>query len=150
MKLLTRKTDYGLRLLVEVASEPEGFMSSAKLSRRTGVSLAFTRSLVRQLVRANWLQAHEGRKGGVKLKVSPERISVRHVVELFQGPVRLSGCLLGGKVCPRRATCGLSRRLGKMEQEINTHFEEVTIKNLASAKKMKNKRRRDGNVLSAV
>ena len=131
---INRDTDYAVRAL----------LCMAKLSAKTGNSIipveaivtreklprVFLRRLLQELARKKILKSQKGKGGGFSFKKPPEAISIDEVMTLFQGPMDLTNCVLGGKSCPRRSYCKLRRRLKAMSENIRQELREITIAGL--------------------
>ncbi|MDP8247773.1 MAG: Rrf2 family transcriptional regulator [Candidatus Tritonobacter lacicola] len=131
---INRDTDYAVRAL----------LCMAKLSAKTGASIipvktivkreklprVFLRRLLQELARKKILKSQKGKGGGFSFRKPPETISIDEVMTLFQGPMDLTNCVLGGKACPRRSYCKLRRRLKAMSENIRQELREITIAGL--------------------
>jgi len=131
MKLLTKHTDYAVRALLHLAmAGGETYHSSSEIARAQGIPLNFLRGILNRLIAAGWLVSKEGVAGGVKLKVSPESISVASLIRLFQGEVEISNCMFRRQLCANRSQCVLRKRLLNIEKTLASEFDGITIKTL--------------------
>ena len=70
---VSRRVDYGLRLLIALASDSaEGPQSTASLAEKLDIPLAFLHQIGRSLIQAGILKASPGPGGGLRLNRSPE------------------------------------------------------------------------------
>lgn len=100
---ISKKTDYGLELMISLAKKfGEGPVSLKTIAKEKKLPFKFLEQVVIPLREAGLIEAKEGRGGGYFLKKKPERISVAEVVEVLEGPVQVGACL----GCPKAATCG--------------------------------------------
>ncbi|HVN55649.1 MAG TPA: Rrf2 family transcriptional regulator, partial [Anaerolineaceae bacterium] len=89
---VSRRVDYGLRLLIALASNSDaGPQSTANLAEKLDIPLAFLHQIGRSLIQAGILKASPGPGGGLRLNRSPESITLRQVLEVLEGPIRLNG-----------------------------------------------------------
>src|SRR5512138_2143758 len=89
---VSRRVDYGLRLLMALAETSEtGPQATALLAERLDIPLAFLHQIGRSLIQAGLIKASPGPGGGLRLNRAPEEISLRHVLEVLEGPIRLNG-----------------------------------------------------------
>ena len=105
---VSRKTDYALRMLAMLVSEPAGVVSVRAAADDNGVPYSFARSIQHDLVRAGIIESLRGARGGMRLAVDPARLTLLEVVEAIQGPVSVSACATVGPeggVCPRAESC---------------------------------------------
>ena len=91
---ITRKSDYGLRAVCELAKkhgqEP---VSIAEIASAQGIPDPFLEKIMQELKGAKLIKATQGRGGGYSLMKAPEAISARDVIEALEGPVALVHCL---------------------------------------------------------
>ena len=91
---VSRRVDYGLRLLIALAADQNaGSQATSRLATRLDIPLAFLHQIGRSLIQAGILRSSPGPGGGLRLSQSPEEITLLQVLETLDGPVRLSACL---------------------------------------------------------
>ena len=100
---LTQYTDFGLRLLVYLASNPEETPSVAKVSAAFGVSDHHMAAIAKRLVVEGVLVARRGRGGGVRLAKAPEDLRLGALVTLLERSMSLVECF-----DPETNTCPLA------------------------------------------
>jgi len=130
MKLLTKKTDYAIRAIMHLAFNTDKFVSSKKISESELIPLQFLRGILQTLTKENIIESQEGISGGVKLKKDPHKLKLTKVIEIFQGKVKLSECILRKKVCPNRAKCVLRKLIVNIENKVVKELKVVTIGSL--------------------
>jgi Rrf2 family protein len=104
MLQLTRKADYGIRLMLEVGAHGNGGMSTAEVARRQNIPYQFLRKVVRPLVAQGLLTSKRGQGGGLSLSRPAETITALEIVRAF-GPASLNECTIDPPECDRRALC---------------------------------------------
>ena len=104
MLQLTRKTDYGIRLMLEVGAHGNGGMSTAEVARRQNIPYQFLRKVVRPLVAQGLLTSKRGQRGGLSLARPAETITALDIVRAF-GPAYLNQCTVDPPCCERRDIC---------------------------------------------
>ena len=103
---VTKMADYGVRIMIELASRTPGTRSTAAdLSQATGASSAFAGKILQRLVGARLLVSRAGRDGGFELERAPAEISMLDIVTALEGPLCMNDCLPGGPGCARKAWC---------------------------------------------
>ena len=91
---VSRRVDYGLRLLIALAADQNtGSQATSRLATRLDIPLAFLHQIGRSLIQAGILRSSPGPGGGLRLNQSAEEITLLQVLEILDGPVRLSACL---------------------------------------------------------
>jgi Rrf2 family protein len=131
---LTRKGDYAVRVVVELATEPpEATLRTADLSRRTGVPLAYLTKIIQALARQGLVRTRRGTQGGVTLLPRPQAISLRRVIEAVEGPIRLNRCLVRPGLCDRTPTCAVHPVWIRIQALVTRELDAVRVADLAAA-----------------
>lgn len=102
---VTRRTDYAIRLLLELARVGGGPLSVRELAERQGVPYAFARGIQRELVSVLLVTARRGAHGGIVLARPAEEISLLDIANAMQGDVSCSVCSRDPKWCDRMSNC---------------------------------------------
>lgn len=95
---ITLESDYALRILTAMA-EYDGITDAKTISADTSVTQRFTLKILHKLVQGGLVQSFKGVNGGYKLKVAPERITLKKVIELIDGPIAIARCLESEEAC---------------------------------------------------
>lgn len=131
MKILHKDADYSVRTLLFLAMrENSGYISATALANELGIPLHYLRRICSTLIKAEILASMEGAKGGVRLRRSPEEITVLELIELFHGRPEISECTFRNQLCRNRATCPLRRRILGIEEKISDEFAAINIQTL--------------------
>ncbi len=91
--MLTRKTTYGIRALVNIARAGERSLSVAEIAEREGIPPKFLAGILSDLRQRGIVRGQRGPIGGYQLAVSPEELTIAEVVELLGGPLFPFACL---------------------------------------------------------
>lgn len=102
---ISRKTDYALRMLAMLAEDPERLLSVRTAAEEVNVPYSFARSIQHGLVQAGIVESLRGVHGGMRLKVSPDDVTIRQVVEAVQGPMVMNDCTASDGDCARMGAC---------------------------------------------
>jgi Rrf2 family protein len=102
---ITRKTEYAVSALVELASHPGEYISSKVIAGRQEIPVNFLPQIIALLGTRGWVVGVRGPGGGVRLEVDPATITLEDVIELVEGPIAISKCLAGDLECPRKGEC---------------------------------------------
>jgi len=103
---LTRAADYGVRVVIHLATLPAGTrVKRDSLAAAADVPPHFLSKVLQLLGRARLIVAHRGTSGGFSLAVPAEQLTVLRVLEAVEGPIQLNVCLTDGTGCNRQAWC---------------------------------------------
>ncbi len=122
---LTRAADYGVRVMIHLASAPRGArLSLTELAEAAEVSPAFLSKVLQRLVRAGLVSSRRGKRGGFELLDAGRAASLLDILTALDGVPELNTCLLSGS-CHRSPWCAAHT----VWQEAQTRLREA----LASA-----------------
>jgi Rrf2 family protein len=102
---LTRAADYAVRVMIHLASQPEGaVVTKTVLAKASEAPESFLSKILQTLARAGLIQARRGVVGGFLLLPRGAEASLLDVVESIDGPIALNICLNAGS-CDRAPGC---------------------------------------------
>ena len=92
--MLSQKTRYALKALLELAALPAGVtLSCAQISARRIIPVKFLEAILVELKRGGLVHGQRGRSGGYLLARGAGEISFGSVVRLMEGPLALIPCV---------------------------------------------------------
>lgn len=129
---LTSFTDYGLRILMRMAAEPERGFSTAELATFFGLSRHHLAKIVQTLTHAGYLTTRRGAGGGAMLARQPQDIRLGAVVRLLEDGQPLVDCFAGdGTSCGIHGRCRLKARLRSAEAAFLADLDRSTLADVA-------------------
>lgn len=124
---LTKKTDYGIELMVALAKNyKKGPVSLRQVAKNRRLPLKFLEQVAGFLREGKLVDAKEGKSGGYFLKKSPSKISLAKIVEVLEGPVEVSSCL----GCPKSRVCGQKNVWNEVGKNVKKTIGKKTLKDL--------------------
>jgi Rrf2 family protein len=103
---LTRAADYGVRVMVHLATLPEHERALLPaLAAATEAPESFLSKVLQALSRAKLIASRRGQAGGFKILPRGRQASMLEVIEAIDGPLRLNVCLIEGPSCGRKVWC---------------------------------------------
>lgn len=134
--LVTRKAEYAISALVDLAlHQDRGRVPSREIAERQGIPANLIVQLLGRMREAGWLEAVRGPAGGVRLVRDPGEISLREVIELFDGPVGVTRCLVRGGECENQPQCPLRGVWARAQARMLEVLEGTTVAELARARR---------------
>jgi len=92
--VLSQKTRYALKALLELAALPAGAtLSSAAIAARRTIPVKFLETILVELKQDGLVRGQRGRSGGYALARRAEDISFGAVIRLTEGPLALVPCV---------------------------------------------------------
>jgi Rrf2 family protein len=130
--MITKKAEYAIIALTELARHGKGEkMISRAIAQRRRIPGNLIVQLISVLREAGYVASTRGPSGGVELVLDPGRITLRQVVELIDGPIGITRCLLQDGPCHNRVDCSLRGIWSEAQQKLLEVLEKVTIADLA-------------------
>lgn len=131
---LQLQTDYALRTLLALASNPERLMTVPEIASTFRISQNHLVKVANQLVHRGWVEAIRGRGGGMRLAMAPERIRIGAVVRGFEGDHRVLACVgATSSDCVVHSVCDLRGLLGRAEDAFFDELDTATLADLAGS-----------------
>ncbi|MCZ0812499.1 MAG: Rrf2 family transcriptional regulator [Pseudomonadota bacterium] len=123
---LTSFTDFGLRMLMRMASAPEQAFSTADLAREFGLSRHHLSKIMQQMARAGLVETRRGGGGGAILAKPAQEIRLGDIVRNLEIGQPLVECMgADGGACTIDGSCRLKGHLRAAEaaflEELNRH-----------------------------
>ncbi len=134
MLRINRQTDYAVRVILALAKRPEGTrLSTAEIQREMLIPPATMLRIVAELARAGLLKTFTGRDGGVTLPRPASEITIKDIVEAFEGPILLSACLQvkGEDDCPFQTNCPVRTKWGRIQVAMLREMASINFAGLA-------------------
>ena len=132
MKLITRDTDYAVRALNYIVCNEGRKISITELVRELETPKPFLRKILQLLSINGILKSYKGKNGGFELAREPDKIFLLDLMQVFQGPFRISECIFKKNTCPNQQDCLLKTELDSIEKMV---LEKISAINLKSLKK---------------
>lgn len=129
---ITLESDYALRILTAMAGY-EGITDAKTIANDTSVTIRFTLKILHKLVGGGLVQSYKGASGGYKLKVSPECITMKQVIELIDGPIAIARCLDSEEACSLncdKSACDYHHIFDIISIELASKLNRITIKDV--------------------
>ena len=133
---ITLESDYALRI-VSVLSESDDVVDANTIAEKTSVSLRFALKILHKLVQGDLVSSYKGSRGGYKLKVLPEKITLKTVIELIEGPIAIARCLESSETCSLnsdKTACIYHHIFDKISLELAAKLEGITISDVMTKK----------------
>ena len=127
---LTKKADYALRLMVEIAASTESSLTTSEVARREEIPFQFLRKVAQELVAAGLLVGSRGSHGGLSLSHPAETISLLEIVRAVDEPA-ISRCVIDPAACTRRNRCVIYPVWRRLQREMERAMEAVLLSDLA-------------------
>lgn len=133
MLKINRQTDYAVRVILALSKRGEGVkLSSADIQQEMLIPKSFMSRIVAQLSNNGLIDTFPGRDGGLMLPRPAAQITLKDVVEAFEGPILLSECMQakGEDDCPFRTNCPVRSKWGRVQVAMLREMASITFEDL--------------------
>ena len=129
---VTARTDYGLRIMIFVASKGEALSTIAEIAAAYQISKSHLMKIVRELVAKGYLRAVRGKHGGIRIGKPAEQIRMGQIVRDLEPDFGLVECLRTNNSCVITPVCLLRNALLKALDAFLKSLDEHTLADVVS------------------
>lgn len=125
---LTRAGEYAVRCVLYLASQGVGALCARKeIARQMDIPDQFLGKIAQQLARAGAIEIVQGARGGFRLVVAPEELTLLEVVEAVIGEIFLNDCVMRPESCNRSHACAVHCVWAKAKDQLRQTLQEATF-----------------------
>jgi Rrf2 family protein len=125
---LTRAGEYAVRCVLYLASQGVGVLCARKeIARKMDIPDQFLGKIAQQLARAGAIEIVQGARGGFRLVVPPEELTLLEVVEAVIGEIFLNDCIMRPESCNRSHACAVHCIWAKAKDQLRQTLQEATF-----------------------
>ncbi|MGI5916980.1 MAG: RrF2 family transcriptional regulator [Anaerolineae bacterium] len=131
---LTKGADYATRGIIHLARmAPSTVMLVSDIAMAEGLPESYLAKIFQDLAKEGIVRSHRGAKGGFSLARSPDRITLREVIEAIEGPIALCRCLAPWEGCERMDDCTVYPVMARAQRQMLDVLESTTLFDLLGA-----------------
>jgi Rrf2 family iron-sulfur cluster assembly transcriptional regulator len=128
---LTRAGEYAVRCVLYMSGrEKKEIISRKEISTEMDIPDQFLGKIAQQLARSGFLEIAQGSKGGYRLLMKPEKITLLDVVEAVSGEIFLNDCIMNPDSCTRSSSCAVNAVWEKARKQLRATLKEATFDKL--------------------
>ncbi len=135
MLTLTRKVDYALVAMVDLAQRSPALVSAREIAERLHLPLPMLTNILNQLKTAGLVTSCRGVYGGYSLAREPEQISLAELIDAIEGPFRLAVCCgeeaTAATDCARHLVCGVKEPVRRLHKQLREFLGGVSVAQIA-------------------
>jgi Rrf2 family protein len=136
--MLTQKTKYALKALMELATERAGqgrALRIEEIAKRSGTPKRFLEHILLEVRNAGFIASIRGRNGGYVLIKDPREVPLSELIRLIDGPIAPLACLSRRAYqrcddCVDEATCRLRKVFAEVFWSYLLLIESLTLADL--------------------
>jgi Rrf2 family protein len=129
MLKISKKTEYAIIALVDMATNGNGALVTAKdLSDRYNIPREILGKVLQSLSKNNLIDSQQGVKGGYQLLVPLNVININKVIESVEGPIKLIDCTDEERAnCGQIEYCNIKNPMEFIQTELVRFFNGITL-----------------------
>lgn len=130
--LISTKGRYSLRVMIDLAEhQTEGYIPLKTIAQRQGISEKYLESIIKQLVKADFLLGLRGKGGGYKLTRAPAQYTVGSILRLTEETLAPVACLeQGAAPCEKADVCRTRWLWEGLDERIAAYLDSYTLADL--------------------
>lgn len=131
---MTKKADYGLMALKYLAEHPQVPALSAKdIAEAYHIPLQLLAKILQRLAKVGLVRSTAGMNGGYALQRDAFSITVFEVILAVDGPLFLTACSSGPRVCDLNDSCTIKEPMARVNESITALLKGIRIGDLVDS-----------------
>lgn len=132
MLRLSRLTDYGVVVLVQLASGAP-VQTAPGISRATGIPEPTVAKVLKILSSASLVLSQRGARGGYRLARGLHHTSIADVISAIDGPMTVTSCVEAStETCEASGMCPVYGRWGRVNEAIHQALSGISVADLST------------------
>jgi Rrf2 family protein len=128
MQPISHSSTYAIRALTYLARhQADGLQAGQAVAKALGLPAPFLAKLLQPLVARGLLASQRGRRGGFRLAVDPDQVTLLDIVESQEPLWRGRRCLLGQEECSDERACPLHDYWKRASAEARAKLSATTL-----------------------
>jgi Rrf2 family protein len=126
--LITRRTDYAIRIMRTIAENESGKpISVREIAERDTIPYQFARRITYDLANVGLVKVTRGARGGADLGRCAKEITLLDVIIVGQGKPICSRCSMEDEWCENEDSCSVKTALEGLDVIVNDYLEDLTL-----------------------
>ena len=134
MLALTKKTGYGLIAMTHLVRLGEGQVASAReIAGEFELPTSLMMNVLKKLASAGYVESVRGARGGYRLAVRVEDVSLADLITALERPIRLAECVADGRkyddeaICPIVDRCPVAGPVHRVQRKLSDFLKQVSL-----------------------
>jgi Rrf2 family protein len=130
---LTKAGEYAVRCIYHLALQGVGVVTKRqKIAQAMDIPDQFLGKIAQQLAQAGLIEIVQGSKGGLRLVISPYKVSMLDVIEAVIGEIFLNDCIVRPESCNHSRVCVAHQVWQKARDRLRGTLAEATFDKLVA------------------
>lgn len=135
MLCLSRKTDYAIIAMSHLAQHPDEVCGAREIADQFRIPAALLMNILKTLCRGKMVTSTRGSKGGYRLALSAEKITLADIIANVEGPMRFVQCAEHGGdeecTCDITHTCPVMKPVQNLHKKLERFLQTMTLADIA-------------------
>ena len=132
---LTKAGEYAIRCALFLSFQGMGVVVSKKdIARCMDIPAQFLGKIAQQLARAGIIEIIQGSKGGYRLLVPSNKLTLLDVVEAVIGEIYLNDCIVRPDACERISACSIHKIWETARDQLRETLRQANFKEILADK----------------
>ena len=127
---ISSKGRYAVRVLVDIATHQNDYVSISEISERQGVSVKYLEKIMHLLVKGKLVNSLMGSNGGYKLAIPAKKCTIAKVLILTGDTPNLAPCQSGNNKCLHAKKCSTIGYWDTLQKLIFDNLNRITLQDL--------------------
>ncbi|WP_088014384.1 RrF2 family transcriptional regulator [Gottfriedia acidiceleris] len=125
---LTNYSDYSLRVLIFLSSEPrEKLVNIKDIAEAYGISKNHLMKIIYNLGKMGYIETVRGRNGGIRLAKLPSEINIGEIIRKTEEDFNIVECFEHGNTCVITPVCSLKHVFNKALDQFLQVLDQYTL-----------------------
>jgi Rrf2 family protein len=126
---LSKKTEYAIIAILDMAGKPDdGLISAKDLSHKYNIPREIMGKVLQSLAKHGILASQQGVKGGYHLQMPLDQLNITSIITAVDGPIHLVDCNNENAFnCNQIANCNIKTPIKFIHMELNKFFDSITL-----------------------
>ena len=128
--MITKKTEYAIRALWELAHNPNGQTTANQIAQRQSIPPKYLPQIISELTRTGLVISSRGFGGGLRIGRDAREVSLLDIIEAVQGKLHLFECQISDIDCVQLPGCDLRQTYNKAQAALESVFRQSRLADL--------------------
>ena len=132
---ITQEADYAIRIVCFLAEENR-VLDATTVADSAHITQRFALKILRKLVLGGLVRSYKGANGGYELAGKPDEVTLKDVIELIDGEIAISKCLMEDHVCSKqgemKSACAVHRIFDAINRDVIQKLGGITVASVIS------------------
>lgn len=127
---ISKLADYGTKLMLAMAEQPEKLHKASELAHTTKVTSPTVSKLLKLLSKAGLLTSQQGSQGGYQLQRAASDINLAEIVAVLDGDIAMTQCNSNIGCCELEADCNVKGNWSVISRVVDDVLRNISLQQM--------------------